>query len=144
MNILICKSLSSANKNHDDRISLTDILKQSDFLTLHCPLTSETNNLIKYAELSMMKKTAIILNLARGGIINEADLAKILLEKKIQAAAIDVMSQEPPPIDHPFLNPKLDNLLITPHIAWASFQAQQELIDQTVKNICSDANPERI
>ncbi len=119
----------------DDRPLLEEMLGEVDVLTLHCPLTDQTRNLIDTQALSLMKPTAFLINCARGGIVNEAALVTALQTKKIAGAAVDVLTVEPPKESNPLLEAKLPNLIITPHIAWASTRARQRLIEQTVENI---------
>jgi glycerate dehydrogenase len=108
---------------------------ESDVLTLHVPLTAETHHLIGRDELARMKPHAILINTARGGVVDEAALLDVLYTGVIGGACIDVLGQEPPAADHPLLRAGLPNLLVTPHIAWASRQAQQQLADEVVLNI---------
>jgi len=119
----------------DDRPTLTEMIATVDVLTLHCPLTEQTRNLINAKTLALMKPTSFLINCARGGIVNEAALEDALHKEKIAGAAIDVLSVEPPRDTSPLLEAKLPNLIITPHIAWASKEARQRIIDQTVENI---------
>jgi glycerate dehydrogenase len=119
----------------DDRPTLTEMIATVDVLTLHCPLTEQTRNLINAKTLALMKPTSFLINCARGGIVNEAALEDALNKEKIAGAAIDVLSVEPPRDTNPLLEAKLPNLIITPHIAWASKEARQRIIDQTVENI---------
>lgn len=119
----------------DDRPTLTEMLPEVDVLTLHCPLTGETRNLIDAAALSLMKPTAFLINAARGGIVDETALADALRAKKIAGAAVDVLSAEPPRQGNPLLAADLPNLIVTPHIAWASREARQRIIGQTAENI---------
>lgn len=119
----------------DDRPPLTEMLAEVDVLTLHCPLTDQTRNLINAQAFDLMKPTSFLINCARGGIVDEAALLEALRTKKIAGAAIDVLSVEPPKDSHPLLEARLPNLIITPHIAWASREARQRIIDQTVENI---------
>ena len=119
----------------DDRPTLTEMLPEVDVLTLHCPLTGETRNLIDAAALSLMKPTAFLINAARGGIVDETALADALRAGKIAGAAVDVLSVEPPRQGNPLLAADLPNLIVTPHIAWASREARQRIIDQTTENI---------
>lgn len=102
-------------------VELEELLKKSDFVTIHAPLTEETKNLITFEKLEMMKETAFIINCARGGIINEEDLYKALKERKIAGAALDVFSEEPP-FNSPLLT--LDNIVVTPHLGATTFEAQ--------------------
>lgn len=119
----------------DDRPPLTEMLPMVDVLTLHCPLTEQTRNLIDSRALSLMKPTAVLINCARGGLVDETALVDALRDKKIGGAAVDVLSVEPPKDSNPLLEAKLTNLIITPHIAWAGEQARQRIIDQTVENM---------
>lgn len=132
LNILIAESFSG--RTSENRTPLDDVLKQSDIVTLHCPLSEQTNNLIDTAALSKMKSSAFLINTARGGIVNEADLAVALDNNIIAGAALDVLSQEPP-VKNILLENHRKNLIITPHIAWASQQSRQRLIDEIGKNI---------
>ncbi len=115
--------------------SISEIIEHSDVISLHLPLTDETRNLIGASELKRMKRHAIIINTARGGLVDELALAKALEEKAIGGAGLDVLSVEPPPADHPLLRLRDPNLIVTPHMAWASQEAMQTLSDQLVDNI---------
>lgn len=117
------------------RIPLIELLPKVDVLSLHCPLTAETRNLINREMLALMKPTAFLINAARGGIVDEAALAEALKNGRLAGAGVDVLSQEPPTDDNPLLDPKIPNLLITPHAAWGSIASRQRIIDQTVENI---------
>jgi glycerate dehydrogenase len=119
----------------DDRPSLKEMLPEVDVLTLHCPLTDQTRNLLNTETFALMKPTAFLINCARGGIVEESALVEALQTKKIAGAAVDVLSIEPPKDSNPLLEAKLPNLIITPHVAWASKEARQRIIDQTVENI---------
>lgn len=117
------------------RTPFEDVLKQSDALSLHCPLTPETSNLIAAQELSLMKKDALLINTARGGLIDEAALAEALRAGRIGGAGIDVLSAEPPHGGNPLLALHLPNLIVTPHIAWTSRQALAILAEEVIRNI---------
>lgn len=119
----------------DDRPPLAEMLAGVDVLTLHCPLTDQTRDLIDAKTFALMKPTSFLINCARGGIVDEAALLEALQTKKIAGAAVDVLSTEPPRDSNPLLDIKLPNLIVTPHIAWASKEARQRIIDQTVENI---------
>jgi glycerate dehydrogenase len=119
------------------RIPLSDLLPQVHVLTLHCPLADNTRGLIGAAELATMRDDALLINTARGGIIDEQALADALRVGRPAAAAVDTLSIEPPPLDHPLLAPDLPNLIITPHVAWASIEARQRLIDEVATNIAA-------
>ncbi|WP_229793380.1 D-2-hydroxyacid dehydrogenase [Psychrosphaera saromensis] len=133
MKVLIAEH-KNASVLRQGRTSFDDVIKHSDVISLHCPLTAETTDLISKTELELMKDTAVIINTARGGIINEADLIQALQKNIIAGAALDVVSVEPPPEEHIMLT-QLDNLIITPHIAWASIEARQRLLNQVSDNI---------
>lgn len=117
-----------------DRIPLETLLPLVDILSLHCPLSENTRNLIGSDELRLMKTSALLINTARGGIVDEMALAEALRQGEIGGAGIDVLSQEPPQ-QNPLLAPDIPNLILTPHIAWASRAARQRLLDQVADNI---------
>ena len=119
----------------EGRTAFVDVLERSDVLTLHCPLTDETLHLISEPELRTMKREALLINAARGGLVNESDLLKALRGGWIAGAAVDVLSKEPPSDGNVLLDAALPNLIVTPHIAWASFEAMQTLADQLVDNL---------
>jgi len=137
MEILIASRLGDDAPTFHGRIPIEELLKQSDIITLHCPLTPETKNLINEQTLSLMKPTAILINTARGALIDEAALVDALRNKSIAAAALDVISKEPPPADHPIILAvgELDNLLVTPHSAWSARETRQRLLEEVKKNI---------
>src|SRR5918911_2612860 len=103
-------------------VGLEELFREADFVTLHCPLNNETRHLVGSAQLGLMKKSAYLVNLARGGVVDEEALASCLRDKRIAGAAIDVMENEPPPKDHPLLT--LDNVLLTPHIGGSTRESQ--------------------
>jgi glycerate dehydrogenase len=114
------------------------VLREADAITLHCPLTPQTQRLIGEAELQSMKATALLINTARGGLVDEAALIRALREGWIGGAGFDVITAEPPPEGHPMVDPELlalPNFLLTPHVAWASRPAMQALADQLIDNI---------
>ena len=115
-----------------------DVLAEADAISLHCPLTPETTGLIGEAELQAMKPSALLINTARGGIVDEAALIRALTEGWIAGAGFDVITAEPPPAGHPMVDPALlarPNFLLTPHVAWSSRPAMQALADQLIDNI---------
>jgi len=114
-------------------VSVEELLRESDVVTLHCPLTPETRELIDARRLGLMKKSAFLINTGRGGLVNEADLAAALNSGRLAGAGLDVLSSEPPRADNPLLGAK--NCLITPHIAWATLAARQRLMRQAVENL---------
>ncbi|UTY60030.1 D-2-hydroxyacid dehydrogenase [Massilia sp. erpn] len=112
-----------------------ELLATSDVLSLHAPLTEQTRNIIGAAELARMRRDALLINTARGGLVDEMALAQALRGGVIAGAGFDVLSKEPPLPDNPLLNLRLPNFLLTPHSAWASGQAMQALADQLIANI---------
>lgn len=119
------------------RIAFEELLSTSDAVTLHVPLTPATRHLIGAAELAQMKPGAVLVNTARGGVVDETALLAALQSGQLAGAALDVLGVEPPPPDHPLLAADLPNLIITPHVAWASRQAQQRLADEVIENIAA-------
>ena len=116
-------------------VPFSDLLAVADVLSLHCPLTPETRHLIGAAELAMMKRSAILINTARGGIVDEAALLDALQRGVIAGAGVDVLSEEPPRHGNPLLEVDLPNLIVTPHIAWASVETVEILAEQLIGNI---------
>lgn len=121
------------------RTSFDAVLRESDVITLHAPLTPETRNLIGAAELVQMKPDALLINTARGGLVDEQALAAVLKSGRLGGAAFDVLTEEPPRHGNPLLDLDLPNLLVTPHNAWASREAMQIMADQLIDNIESFA-----
>lgn len=123
------------NLDAPDRFPLEQLLPQVDILSLHCPLTEDNHHLIGAGELALMKPDALLINTARGGLVDEAALLEALQTGRIGGAGIDVIAEEPPLHGNPLLETRLTNLLVTPHIAWASLESRQRLVDQMVANI---------
>ncbi|MCW8883050.1 MAG: 2-hydroxyacid dehydrogenase [Sedimenticola sp.] len=119
------------------RIPLHELLPKVDILSLHCPLTAETEGLIGTRELALMRSDAVLINTARGGIVDEQALATALKAGELGGAGVDVLTKEPPGDDNPLLQPNIPNLIVTPHNAWASREARQRLLDGVTKNIQS-------
>ncbi len=117
-----------------DRLPLSELLPQVDALTLHCPLTVDTFNLIDAEELALMKPGAFLINTARGGLVNEQALADALRRGHLGGAATDVLSQEPPSAGNPLLAADLPRLIVTPHSAWGSREARQRIVMQLTEN----------
>lgn len=117
-----------------DRLSLDELLPQVDALTLHCPLTEHTRNLIGARQLQAMKPTAFIINTARGGLIDEQALADTLRHGHLGGAATDVLTSEPPSNDNPLLAADVPRLIVTPHSAWGSHEARQRIVGQLSEN----------
>lgn len=129
---------STSGQNNDanfKRLDFEELLKESDIISIHAPLNENTKNLFTYKELMLLKEDAVLINVGRGGIINEEDLAKILNEKNIRVG-LDVLEFEPMIKNHPLLNIKhKDNLIITPHIAWASEESLDALMKIVYNNL---------
>jgi glycerate dehydrogenase len=127
------KYMSNTNKAGIEFVSQDELFERSDIITLHCPMTKETENIICTENISQMKDGVIIINVSRGGLVKEADLAEALRSGKVAAAATDVVSQEPMKEDNPLL--KAPNMTITPHMAWASIEARKRLISVVAENL---------
>jgi glycerate dehydrogenase len=121
----------------DGRRDLDDLLPELDVLTLHCPLTDATRGLISRARLARMKPDAVLINTARGALVDTAALAEALRAGRLGGAGIDVLENEPPPADHPLLDPSIPNLILTPHVAWAAREARQRCLDELALNVQS-------
>jgi glycerate dehydrogenase len=117
------------------RVAFQDVLRLSDVISLHCPLTDDTRNLIGAPELALMKPRAVLVNTARGGLIDDEALVRALARGELGGAGVDVLRVEPPREPNALLEARLPNLIITPHNAWASQQAMQTLADQLIQNI---------
>ncbi len=117
-----------------DRLALHELLPQVDALTLHCPLNEQTRNLIGAAELALMKPQALLINTARGGLVDEQALADALRRGHLGGAATDVLTQEPPKDGNPLLTGDIPRLIVTPHNAWGSREARQRIVAQVVEN----------
>ncbi len=132
MKVIVCTRTQKPDCPYE-YVSKEELFKNSDFITLHCPLTDSTRHLINKDTLSLMKSSAYIINTSRGGVINEADLIDALNSGKIAGAAIDVATNEPMKEGDPLLNAK--NLIITPHVAWATPEARRRLVGIVAKNL---------
>ena len=143
MRILVAESFRPENSSKNDeqqksefkRVPFQDLVAQSDVISLHCPLTKETKGLFDLKTFKSMKKNALLINTARGGLINDEALLHALENGFIAGAALDVLDREPPAADHPLLTSGLPNLIVTPHIAWAAKEARQRSLDEIAKNI---------
>ena len=119
------------------RVSFDELLERADVISLHCPLNDDTLNLFGADEFARMKRSAILINTARGGLVDSGALAVALGNKDIAAAAVDVLPQEPPVDGDPLLDYTGNNLIVTPHIAWATNEARQAAVDQLAANIAA-------
>jgi glycerate dehydrogenase len=118
-----------------NRIPFKDLLTKADIVSLHCPLTKDTAGLISTEELGLMKDSAILINTARGALVDEHALKKALQERTIAGAATDVLSVEPPVDGNVLLDESIPNLIITPHVAWIARESRQRLVDQVAGNV---------
>jgi glycerate dehydrogenase len=123
------------NKLRPGRVEINQLLRQADIVSLHCPLTKQTRSLIAEAQLVSMKSDALLINTARGGLVDEVALLSALKQGRIAGAGVDVLQQEPPQANCALLEANLPNLIVTPHIAWASRESRQRLINSVADNI---------
>jgi glycerate dehydrogenase len=135
MRILAYRRDATGPIDGGERADLDRLFAESDVVSLHCPLTPDTRELVNAARLARMKRTAFLINTARGGLVNEADLAAALDAGTIAGAGLDVLAVEPPPVSNPLLTAR--NCVITPHIAWATRDARRRLIDATAANVAA-------
>lgn len=137
LEILIAARPGSDRPVPQGRLPLDEVLKRSDIISLHCPLTPRTRNLLDSRALALMKPGALLINTARGALIDAEALIQALRGKRLAGAALDVLTQEPPPPDHPLIQAakELDNLLVTPHCAWSAREARERLMDEVAENI---------
>jgi len=136
MRVIVCRHSDQplADKTMK-KVDLETLFKESDILSLHASLNESTKDIINKASLSKMKKGLILINTSRGGLINETDLAECLSNYGLEAALLDVLSEEPAPLHHPLFD--IPNCIITPHIAWASVQSRQRLMQSLAQNIAA-------
>lgn len=136
MNVIVAARPGSG-ETPAGRVSMEKLLQEADVISLHCPLNETTRNLFGPAEFRAMKKTAFLINTARGGLVDSQALADALQTGEIAAAAIDVLPKEPPVDGDPLLDYEGNNLMVTPHIAWGTLTARQEAIDELTANIAA-------
>lgn len=136
MDVVYYATSGVAHSNEYEAVPLERLMRECDVISVHCPLNERTNNLITYKELSMMKKSAYIINLGRGGIINETDLVQALNENLLAGAGVDVFTKEPLETGSPYFCIKdMSKIILTPHIGWASQEARKCLVDKIAENI---------
>ncbi len=136
VNVIYYSTSGKNNNSEYKRVNLEELLKESDVISIHAPLNDNTKNLINYENLCKMKENAIVINMGRGPIVVDGDLARAIDEEKISGAALDVFSVEPIKEDNPLLSVKnRDRLILTPHIAWASVDARNRLFIDLLENI---------
>lgn len=134
MKVVVCPhKMDTKLPKEYEKAKLNDVFSTCDIVSLHCPLTSETKEMVNSFRLSLMKQGAILINTGRGGLIDEKALERALLSGKLLGAGLDVLSSEPPSPGNPLL--KLKNCFITPHIAWATHEARERLMAQVVENL---------
>lgn len=127
---------NNSSASEYERVSLEELLKTSDVISIHAPLNEQTKNLIIKPQLQLMKPTAILVNVGRGGIVNELDLLEAIEDSVIAGAGLDVFKKEPIPANHPFLTSKANSkLILLPHIGWASVEARTRLVEKIAENI---------
>lgn len=135
MRVTVAGSLRADAAGADDRPALDDLLPSLDVLSLHCPLTERTRHLIDARRLARMAKDSLLINTARGGLVEPRALADALRAGHLGGAGIDVLDPEPPPAEHPLLAPDIPNLVLTPHTAWAARSARQNVLEEVRLNI---------
>ena len=135
MHVRISRRPGGEKHAGDGRLDLDDMLQECDVVSLHCPLTEATAGLIGARELGLMKTGAILINTARGGLVDSVALMKALTDGSIAAAGVDVLGKEPPIDGDPLLDYAGDNLIITPHVAWAAVEARQNAINEVAANV---------
>lgn len=133
MHVVIANRPGGARES--ERLDLDRLLATSDVVSLHCPLTPATRGMIGARELALMKPDALLINTARGGLIDGHALASALKARRLGGAGIDVLPQEPPVDGDPLLDPDIPNLLLTPHVAWAAREARQRCLDEMAANV---------
>ena len=133
MNVMISARVDGSTPA-DNRVAFDDVLDQADVISLHCPLDDATRKLFGARQFRRMKKSAILINTARGGLVDSAALADALRSGEIAAAAVDVLPKEPPIDGDPLLDYEGENLIVTPHIAWATNEARQNAINELAAN----------
>ena len=139
MNVLFYDlNVGSWDDSNVKSATIEDIMKQSDFITLHCPLTPDTRYLIDKSRLQLMKPSSYIINTSRGPLIKESDLIDALKNKQIAGAGLDVLDPEPPALDNPLF--EMENVILTPHIGWQTIEARQRLVEQLAVNVLSYIN----
>lgn len=138
MRVLVSGRPGKAGWNEDSgvrRVPLEQLLAESDVVSLHCPLTAETEGLINRERLALMKPSAFLINTARGGLLQEQDVADALNEGRLAGAALDVLAAEPPAADHPLVH--APRCIITPHMAWAAVEAREQLMSIAAGNVAA-------
>ena len=142
MNILVYtrtpKDFGPGTKN----VSLEELLKESDYVTLHCPLTPQTKHIINEESLKLMKPTACLINASRGALVNEPALIQALQEGRLAGAGLDVQETEPPVADNPLYD--MPNVILTPHMGWKGLETRRRLVQVLADNIAAYAKGEKL
>ncbi|NMM50292.1 D-2-hydroxyacid dehydrogenase [Marinigracilibium pacificum] len=129
----VCYNSRIQKDSEFEFVSFDTLVKESDVISLHAPLTAENENIFNLEVFKKMKPTSLLINTARGSLINEKDLKQALEENIISGAALDVLQNEPPAKNHPILD--LDNIIITPHMAWAAIESRKRIMEMSLKNL---------
>jgi glycerate dehydrogenase len=135
MRVRVAQSLRPDAVPQPDRSPLAALLAESDVVSLHCPLSAQTQGLVNEGFLAALKPGALLINTARGGLVDAQALRRALCDGRLAGAALDVLDTEPPPPDHPLLDPDIPNLIVTPHCAWVSRESRQRLVDAIAANV---------
>jgi len=135
MDVLLAERPGREGPMREGRMPVDEVLAQADILSLHCPLTEHTRNLLDARAFERMPRHALLINTARGAVVDEQALADALRQGEIAGAGVDVLSQEPPVDGNPLLAEDIPNLILTPHIAWAAVEARQRALDEMAMNI---------
>jgi glycerate dehydrogenase len=135
MEVLIARRRSAAVDHNDGRVDFEDLVERADVISLHCPLNDDTRNMFGAEQFRKMKSDAILINTARGGLVDSSALVAALASGEIAAAAIDVLPQEPPVDGNPLLEYQGENLILTPHVAWATVEARQNAVNELAANV---------
>lgn len=133
MRVIVCTRPGAAAQ--PGRVGLPELLQSADVVSLHCPLTPATRGMIGARELALMRPNALLINTARGALVDGHALARSLKERRLGGAGIDVLPQEPPVDGEPLLDPTIPNLILTPHVAWSAREARQRCLDEMAANI---------
>lgn len=133
MEVLLCSRTQKAAPAGCRWVDVETLFRESDVVSLHCPLNGETRGLVGRRLLALLKPTALLINTARGGLVDESALAEALNQGKLAGAGLDVLTQEPPPPSCPLLTAR--NCVITPHVAWAAQEVRARLIDEVAENL---------
>lgn len=137
MRVIAARRANASGHSNIETVGLSALLERSDIVSLHCPLNAETENIIDAAALRRMRDDALLINTARGGLVDAQALVDALQNGEIAGAGIDVLRQEPPVDPDPIFDAQLENLIVTPHIAWAARESRQRAVDEIAANIAS-------